>query len=284
VILAAILFPVFARARENARRASCQSNLKQIGLGFAQYTQDYDERLPVSIAISGGYLTGLGWMSAVDPYVKSAQIFQCPSDPSIRGKGPRTDGVAWPISYAYNMNFANNRWANASQWLTGNPHVASLTAPPKTVMLFEVGSCYTVFPQEVSKAQSAATYVSCSGYGVRLVNESTGGSTHQSYAYHRTGNLGGRWADPNNPPFGGDGVGQPTFKDTSGAVVYGAHFDGSNYLFCDGHVKWLKPAAVSSGFNALLPSNAQGPGNASNYDEVAAGTSASGWAATFSTN
>src|SRR5690349_4775228 len=46
-LLAAILFPVFARARENARRASCQSNLKQIGLGIMQYTQDYDDRLPV---------------------------------------------------------------------------------------------------------------------------------------------------------------------------------------------------------------------------------------------
>ena len=45
-ILAAILFPVFARARENARRASCQSNLKQIGLGIMQYTQDYDEKMP----------------------------------------------------------------------------------------------------------------------------------------------------------------------------------------------------------------------------------------------
>ena len=47
-ILAAILFPAFARARENARRASCQSNLKQIGLGIFQYTQDYDERLPAT--------------------------------------------------------------------------------------------------------------------------------------------------------------------------------------------------------------------------------------------
>src|SRR5690606_6779733 len=53
-ILAAILFPVFARARENARRASCQSNLKQIGLGLMQYTQDYDERLPA------GFLTNTG--------------------------------------------------------------------------------------------------------------------------------------------------------------------------------------------------------------------------------
>src|SRR4028118_1774787 len=46
-ILASILFPVFARARENARRSSCQSNLKQIGLGILQYTQDYDEKLPL---------------------------------------------------------------------------------------------------------------------------------------------------------------------------------------------------------------------------------------------
>src|SRR5476649_2802466 len=49
-ILAAILFPVFARARENARRASCQSNLKQIGLGITQYCQDYDERMPIVVS------------------------------------------------------------------------------------------------------------------------------------------------------------------------------------------------------------------------------------------
>ena len=59
-ILAAILFPVFGRARENARRSSCQSNMKQIGLAFAQYTQDYDERLPLST--DGGSGTNkVGW-------------------------------------------------------------------------------------------------------------------------------------------------------------------------------------------------------------------------------
>src|SRR5687767_1588685 len=55
-ILAAILFPVFARARENARRASCQSNLKQLGLSFAQYTQDFDERYPMGIMNDQGTL------------------------------------------------------------------------------------------------------------------------------------------------------------------------------------------------------------------------------------
>ena len=75
-ILAAILFPVFARARENARRSSCQSNLKQIGLGVLQYVQDYDENMPftrTAEAVSN-------WQFNVQPYVKSYQLFACPSN------------------------------------------------------------------------------------------------------------------------------------------------------------------------------------------------------------
>lgn len=86
-ILAAILFPVFARARENARRASCQSNLKQIGLGLLQYIGDYDETLPHSFHGSFGDSTPAGttpdnykWMDAIYPYVKSEALFNCPSD------------------------------------------------------------------------------------------------------------------------------------------------------------------------------------------------------------
>ena len=79
-ILAAILFPVFARARENARRASCQSNLKQIGLGIAQYTQDYDEKYPLRQGGTGG--SGISYVTAIQPYVRSAQLFICPSGSS----------------------------------------------------------------------------------------------------------------------------------------------------------------------------------------------------------
>ena len=117
-ILAAILFPVFGRARENARRSSCLSNLKQIGLGAMQYTQDYDEylpqggyvptetytgteRLPAKIFTVGfGGATGLGnyisWMDMIYPYVKNTQIFICPSQP-----------VKSPVqpSYGYNNAF-----------------------------------------------------------------------------------------------------------------------------------------------------------------------------------
>jgi len=86
-ILAAILFPVFSRARESARRSSCSSNLRQLGLGFMQYAQDYDERLP-PFSLSGagnagfqGYAGGDGarWADSILPYVKSAQLFDCPS-------------------------------------------------------------------------------------------------------------------------------------------------------------------------------------------------------------
>src|SRR5471032_3250205 len=82
-ILAAILFPVFARARENARRASCQSNLKQIGLGTLQYCQDYDERYPnwgCRNALGGAGSDTVGVDEKLQPYLKSYQVLICPSD------------------------------------------------------------------------------------------------------------------------------------------------------------------------------------------------------------
>src|SRR5688500_6579567 len=67
-ILAAILFPVFARARENARRSSCQSNMKQLGLGMMQYTQDYDEKLPCGVYQGVNGTNGQGWGGQVYSY------------------------------------------------------------------------------------------------------------------------------------------------------------------------------------------------------------------------
>src|SRR5687767_13029832 len=82
-LLAAILFPVFARARENARRTSCQNNLRQIGLGLIQYTQDFDEATTRSFFGGFGDSTATNdykWMDAIFPYVKNEQLFTCPSD------------------------------------------------------------------------------------------------------------------------------------------------------------------------------------------------------------
>ena len=103
-ILAAILFPAFARARENARRASCMSNEKQMGLGIMQYVQDYDEKLPPY-----GYATPTRetWASIVQPYMKSTQIFNCPSGgqlyikPYERGSWDGGNSGAYGYNYAY---------------------------------------------------------------------------------------------------------------------------------------------------------------------------------------
>ena len=99
-ILAAILFPVFARARENARKANCQSNLKQIGLAFLQYVQDYDERMPpcrnspdpcLWPSPYNGALVTWSWPQFVMPYLKNFGILKCPSDERAR---PTYNGAA----------------------------------------------------------------------------------------------------------------------------------------------------------------------------------------------
>lgn len=84
-ILAAILFPVFAKAREKARQASCLSNVKQISLGIMQYAQDYDEMLPIyaeagpTVPWPSGSLGNPYWIVQIYPYVKNVQVFNCPS-------------------------------------------------------------------------------------------------------------------------------------------------------------------------------------------------------------
>ncbi len=93
-ILAAILFPVFARAREKARQTSCLSNTKQIGLAMMMYAEDYDERYMVV-----NHTTGYDWYLPLFPYVKNDQVFRCPSATSTAAE-PVTD-------YALNGLFAH---------------------------------------------------------------------------------------------------------------------------------------------------------------------------------
>ena len=103
-ILAAILFPVFARARENARRASCQSNLKQIGLGVLQYQQDYDGLLMHNYSTPGDRTQGSGWpgwiSNVIQPYLKSQQIFRCPSRSNGGFENPYDNNQR--VGYLYN--------------------------------------------------------------------------------------------------------------------------------------------------------------------------------------
>jgi prepilin-type N-terminal cleavage/methylation domain-containing protein/prepilin-type processing-associated H-X9-DG protein len=157
-ILAAILFPVFARARENARRASCQSNLKQLGLAVVQYTQDYDEcYMPPSIAFSG--TCNENAFEMLYPYTKSQQILVCRSDetPIIGNSmwGCNTTQAAGlgiapysVTSYAYNSRLSAKRLSGnkGGDILSGTTYpaiaVASVPRPASSVLMTDAGADY----------------------------------------------------------------------------------------------------------------------------------------------
>src|SRR5687767_14059575 len=105
-ILAAILFPVFAQARESARRTSCLSNTKQIGMGLMQYVQDYDETLVLN---NNEPTTTKAWPDLLQPYIKSGQVFVCPSS-TRRAAAPVDQNLTHenrPVAYALNNVYFN---------------------------------------------------------------------------------------------------------------------------------------------------------------------------------
>ncbi|RYX80726.1 DUF1559 domain-containing protein [bacterium] len=125
-ILAAILFPVFARARENARKSSCMSNLKQIGIGVMQYTQDYDEKFPTWNGSNG--ITSVGWAGSLQPYLKSVQIFQCPSETVGPDSNPESGGYS---DYAYNV------WLGYDGANSNGRSLSYLTQASLSVMVYD---------------------------------------------------------------------------------------------------------------------------------------------------
>ena len=149
-ILAAILFPAFARARESARRSSCLNNFKQIGLGIMQYSQDYDETLP-RFSFGNGY-NGFGgygaagddgarWADMIYPYIKSTQVFNCPSGtktaaPYNRGTiaagGPFLDIT----TYSYGYVTPNNETTSVG---VAGRNLAQIEDSAGTLMLVEDG-------------------------------------------------------------------------------------------------------------------------------------------------
>jgi len=256
-ILAAILFPVFARARENARRSSCQSNLKQLGLGFIQYAQDYDEKLPAgdNSNFASGNTFATGWGGRIFPYVKSGQVYTCPSD---TGSASAPNSL---VSYAANRDLTIENFNFSGFQETGVTALSGFNATAKTVLLFEA-----------------------QGNGVNLSTPSDGGSRYSStpnkndwtnsYTNWSTGLIGNPASDPAVSANCQGGC------NYDGTFSTGRHLEGSNYLMMDGHVKWLKGTAVSPGWNATSSTNGQT--QAGSFFPVAAGTDAPGFAVTFS--
>ena len=208
-LLAAILFPVFARARENARRASCQNNLKQIGLGIAQYIQDYDGKL---LPYDGGL-----WMDRMEPYVKSSQIFVCPSNSGATdGTAKYTVGDIWNTG-SYKLNFAYyNSIMNGNKLLSPPTPWYANGSPLLTEADIE-DAAGTVRVSEGRGTGYNATII----WGARAVPEVT--------------TYNGMPALKANPG-GDDGV--------DGGALVARHLDTINSLYCDGHVKAMPLAKL----------------------------------------
>ena len=243
-ILAAILFPVFAKAREKARQTSCASNMKQLGLGFTQYTQDNDELEP---SCYGSQYSGLyGWAYQIYPYVKSVGVFHCPDDSTPQ---PST-------SYGLNSNLVT--LTNYGNTATGIA-ISKFQSPASTVQLFEVANCGDN-PSTQQNSQSA--------------NGSTGTSGNRSDVF-------GYSAVRYNTGVFVDAVAPATYPtNNSFQAPTGLHTDGANYLFADGHVKYYKPGNVSAGGDNGTPGSA---GSTSpTAIPTAANTGYSGFSATFS--
>lgn len=210
-ILASILFPVFARARENARRASCMSNLTQIGLGVMMYVQDYDEHYPLNWqtkASLGGPWTSLPsstdftasttifWPLFIQPYTKSDQVYYCPSS-------------TYSSSGVYG-NYGINRLILVDGSATAaSLAMAAVPTPSSTYMIMDAG-IYRLNPTDVKGPGASCNYL------------------------------------PGTGPQSAVNLPAMACSLTALAPDYatGRHFGGVNMVFGDGHVKWLKSEVV----------------------------------------
>ncbi len=241
-ILAAILFPVFQKVRENARKTSCLSNQKQIGLATVQYVQDSDETFPPSQvwnnsnpanpivgtgigtivnSENGTSRTGngipVGFFDAIQPYVKSLQVMHCPDDPTPQNSDPSATGNN-PYHTAYSSYFYNSRIGAPKGW----PYLGSNYNGPGMAIATVILPSSTIITGDASAFNATNGFPYGNGFYCR---------------FHVTD----RAADPNcsaaGPTYGYD-------SGTVGELASKRHTDGANYSFVDGHSKWTRPSQV----------------------------------------
>lgn len=284
-ILAAILFPVFAQAREKARATACLSNVKQDILGLLMYVQDYDEQFPVGTQLYPGgnpnnginqLAYGVAWAGEIYPYTKNVGIMVCPDDSTAPVVGTATTIPLFPISYSLNVNVARN------------PADASLQAPANSVLLSEVSNDVADLMDTGEYRPgpwTVPTIFSSAGDGINILAATTVNNSLPAVqgngvynAVYETGVDGGYY--PNRIPYNGAlwDLGR-----TAGGQL-GWHTGGANYGMGDGHAKFFRPGAVSPGANANSSTDIENPLNNPVPNITAAGTGASGYGATYSTN
>jgi len=238
-ILAAILFPVFATAREKARQTACLSDLKQLGLAIAQYEQDYDDMVPSG---NNAWGWGCGWAGQVYPYVKTSKAYLCPDDTTTNDR----------VSYAMNSNL--DSWGYSGVTAVNIPiSISQIICPAKSVQLFEVTGniCATDY---VALGQDAAW--SPGGNGLDRISSNTlnagkGGNispTAGATIKYATGVMG-------NVCLGAtSGSPTPCSNDPSTITATNSYYSatalhngGSNFLCSDNHVKYELPSLVGAG-------------------------------------
>lgn len=207
-ILAAVLFPVYAKAREKARQIACASNVHQLGMAFLMYLQDNNEKYPC-----GTQQSGVGWAAQVYPLVKSTGAFTCPDDPTLEGLNGANE-ITLPISYGMNVEMSGLS-------------TAKLASPTRTVMAFEVEGCDSDITREAP-------------YGIKTYGDYTSPTADGNPA-----GWAGKGQFATGVMNGAQGlIGK---NDGNFASKTGRHTGGSNFLLADGHVKWEMPMNISTG-------------------------------------
>jgi prepilin-type N-terminal cleavage/methylation domain-containing protein/prepilin-type processing-associated H-X9-DG protein len=208
-ILAAILFPVFAKAREKARQTSCLSNVKQIGNAYLMYLQDYDERFPPYVtertAPAGTPDTAaarapFSYRNELLPYTRSDQIFKCPEAADWPAPAP---GAWWDTDYGNNDNEENLPTAQQQAWYQANPDFGFNETTP------------------LADIDKPAQFILIADAGRSDGTPSRGGMYPQPWAFD---------------------------VSTQGRMI-ARHFGGANVGFGDGHAKWILPDATWPSYN-----------------------------------
>ena len=206
-LIAAILYPAFSRVRENARRATCQSNLKQIGAGMMQYLQDYDETYPAVGGVDVFAYYEPSWREKIYPYVKSSQVFECPSNPK-NGQVSDPPNSTNLISYGY---------------LGQRPPGAPAFTQPAIDVSYEMNRHFGGFNSKSDDTSSTAATASGTPLSA-IYSPSTKILVGESVA--------NRYLCNDN-----DAINDSWSKNGGFAGRFDAHLSTSNYLFGDGHVK-----------------------------------------------
>lgn len=238
-ILAAILFPVFAQARDKARQTSCLSNAKQLGLGVMMYVQDYDETFPLASgycdascgSVANQWLMGFyiafpydwrpsvlerrpafadAWGNSIQPYVKSYPVFACPSGSPVRVGG------AWTPDYSN----PNKPWAEATMQYNGLLHgysEAGMVAPTDVVLLWEGDG-----KAKLEGAITANPALFCAGRDGCIYKPDSATCTSTPTGPQDSGTASGGY-----------------YPD----ATYWVHSGGGNFVQGDGHAKWHRLGA-----------------------------------------